>query len=108
MLGQFADLRRGGLGKKEEGCFRGGVDAPMHTMNLFFQVHKIIVTWNNGIKLINLTSSSGGKFNLTIEKSFKKTFHWRSAAQKNHIDQIFQICPKIALSKSVVGIHIIQ
>ena len=54
--------------------------------NLLFQIHKIIVTRNNCIKLINLTSSSVGKFNLTIEKSFKKTFHWRRAEQKFYID----------------------
>ena len=109
-LGQSADLRRGCLAKKKGVVFEGGggVDAPMHTTNLFFQVHKIIVTWNNCIKFISLTSSSGGKFNLTVEKSFKKTFHWRSTAQKNHVDQIFQICSKIAFSKSVVGVHIIQ
>ena len=31
-LGQFADLRGGGLDKKEGGDFRGRVDTPMHNM----------------------------------------------------------------------------
>ena len=37
--------------------------------NLLFQVPKLIVTRDNFIKPINLTSSSGGKFNLRIGKS---------------------------------------
>ena len=54
-LGQFADLREGGLGKKEGvGVFEGGggVDTPMHTMNcklsetivFFFPGHSYINT----------------------------------------------------------------
>ena len=31
-LGQFADLRGGGLARKREWCFLGGFDTPMHTM----------------------------------------------------------------------------
>ena len=31
-LGQFADLKEGGLGKKEGVVFWRGVDTPMHTM----------------------------------------------------------------------------
>ena len=31
-LGQFADLRGAGLGKKEGGWEGGGVDTPMHTV----------------------------------------------------------------------------
>ena len=35
-LGKFADLR-GGLAK-EGGCFWGGGDTPMHTMNPFYHL----------------------------------------------------------------------
>ena len=46
-LGQFADLRGGGLGTKEgSGVFEGeGVaDTPMHTMIAIFQCRKVL-TW---------------------------------------------------------------
>ena len=31
-LGKFVDLR-GGLARKREGCFRGGIDTPMYTIS---------------------------------------------------------------------------
>ena len=47
-LGQFANLRGGGLGKKEEcGVFEGGgegiVDTPMHTINLAITLTVILI-----------------------------------------------------------------
>ena len=37
-------------------------------------MYKMIISPNNCIKLFTLTSSSGGKSNVTIKESFTKTF----------------------------------
>ena len=47
-LGQFADLKEGGLGKMEEGgvggIFEGGrSDTPMHTINLAITLTVILI-----------------------------------------------------------------
>ena len=40
-LGQFANLRREGLARKREWCFRGGVDTPMYTMYIVSENEKM-------------------------------------------------------------------